>query len=165
MVCGFILCTCSNYYTCAFTLIVPGPVEAASNFNTILISITWSEPQAPNGVITHYEVQYWPQNDPADIITVNNSLSRTFTLSNLERGETFTFIVTPFTRIGPGPGQTVTASAKPCECEAPTPPVQIPSCSGGIAGAVVGSSLATALLYTAILLPVILCWNRKKQLK
>ena len=161
------MCTCSNYYTCSFTLIVPGPIDAASNFNTVSITITWNEPLAPNGIITHYEVQYWPQSDPADSTAVNNSLNRMFTLSNLEPGEVFTFIVTPFTRIGPGPGQTVTASARLCECEATatTPPVQIPSCSGGIAGSVVGTFIATVLLYTAILLPVFLCWNRKKQLK
>ena len=72
----------------------------------------------PNGVITQYEVSYWPASDPQNITTVNTKLEASFTTaSGLAVGTAFVFTVTAFT--GKGRGQSSTANistlTKPCE--------------------------------------------------
>ena len=75
------------------------------------ISITWSPPERPNGIITEYEVSYGPTDASQPTTTTNTSLETSFTTpSDLELGNTFIFTVTASTRVGPGVPESVTES-------------------------------------------------------
>ena len=72
----------------------------------------------PNGVITQYEVSYWPASEPQNITTVNTNLEASFTTARgLEVGTAFVFTVTAFTGKGQGESSTANISTltKPCE--------------------------------------------------
>ena len=83
---------------------VPGPVSAISSVPSFLmITITWEEPEMPNGIITKYEVVYGPRDSPQSSRTENVTTGTTFTTpDDLERGTEYTFTVTAHTSVGPG---------------------------------------------------------------
>ena len=74
------------------------------------IIVTWGRPTIPNGIITGYEVIYWPVASPQSATTVNIGLETTYTLSGLDVGMEFSFTVRAFTQLGPGQPVTVTVA-------------------------------------------------------
>ena len=95
----------------------PGPVDVTLFPSFFKIIITWGHPTIPNGIITGYEVIYWPVASPETATTVNTDLETTYTLSGLDVGMEFSFIVRAFTQLGPGQPVTVTVStlSRPCK--------------------------------------------------
>ena len=80
----------------------PGPVVITSIPSLTSITITWEEPERPNGVITQYEVSFWPTESP-ESITNRTGLETNFTTPDgQEPGTSFTFTVTAFTSVGAG---------------------------------------------------------------
>ena len=95
----------------------PGPVDVTLFPSFFKIIVTWGHPTMPNGIITGYEVIYWPAASPETATTVNTGLETTYTLSGLDVGMEFSFIVRAFTQLGPGQPVTVTEStlSRPCK--------------------------------------------------
>ena len=72
------------------------------------ISITWSPPERPNGIITEYEVSYEPSDSSQPLST---GLETSFTTpSNLELGTEFIFSVRASTSVGFGEAASVAVS-------------------------------------------------------
>ena len=92
--------------------LVPGPVGDISTVPSFfMITITWKEPEMPNGIITRYEVVYGPTTSPQFSRIEDISTGTTFTTpDDLERGTEYTFTVTAYTRVGPGEPTTATIS-------------------------------------------------------
>ena len=91
--------------------LIPGPVGAISSVSSFfMITITWEEPEMPNGIITNYEVVYGPSAFP-QFTTEDVTTGTTFTTpDDLERGTEYTFTVTAHTSVGPGEPTTATIS-------------------------------------------------------
>ena len=88
----------------------PGPVVITSIPSLMSITITWEEPERPNGVITQYEVSFWPTESPESIIN-RTGLETSFTTPDgQELGTSFTFTVTAFTSVGAGNTTTLIVS-------------------------------------------------------
>ena len=68
------------------------------------VSISWTPPHTPNGVIIAYEVSYRPRDSSQTVTRLNTTdLATSFiTQSDLEVGTEFIFSVTAYTRVGPG---------------------------------------------------------------
>ena len=99
----------SIYVSCFYTIIVPSEVTFLTAHSTFTsVQIDWQDPFSPNGFITLYQVRYWPLEDPANITTVN-TVTPSFSISNLEFGTRFIFEVAAFTRVGAGPGLRIEA--------------------------------------------------------
>ena len=84
---------------------VPGPVVIISSISCSLkVSISWTPPHTPNGVIIAYEVSYRPRDSSQTVTRLNTTdLATSFTTqSDLEVGTEFIFTVTAYTRVGPG---------------------------------------------------------------
>ena len=83
------------------------------------MSITWSPPAVPNGVIIAYEVSYRPANSSLPVIRFNTSdLATSFTTQcDLDLGTEFIFSVTAYTQVGPGNITTASVSTpnRPCK--------------------------------------------------
>ena len=79
--------------------------------------VTWGRPTIPNGIITGYEVIYWPVASPETATTVNTGLETTYILSGLDVGMEFSFTVRAFTQLGPGQPVTVTVSTLSIPCK------------------------------------------------
>ena len=83
-------------------LTAPGPVgeiEDVTKLTSILL--TWSAPQAPNGVIISYEVTYRVNNSAMTVNTTDASTN--YTIESLTPGTNVSGIsVTAFTRAGRG---------------------------------------------------------------
>ena len=100
--------SCKQY---AFPLTVPGPVVVTPHPSLLEISISWSPPDMPNGVIIAYEVSYRPTDSSQPVTRLNTTdLATSFILSNIEMGTDFVFSVRAYTRIGPGETTSVTVS-------------------------------------------------------
>ena len=92
---------------------VPGPVSSLSASTAVTqLTVSWSPPSAPNGVIIVYELLLSGNG------TSNPSIYSTtipLTLTHLPRNTTFTFSVRAYTIIGPGGYVTGQASTKPID--------------------------------------------------
>ena len=86
----------------------PGPVAIVPVPSLIQISLTWSEPATPNGIITGYEVSYGPKNF-SRLSSVDTGLVKYFHV-RVKLGAEFTFTVRAFTRAGAGEPATVVVS-------------------------------------------------------
>ena len=89
--------------------LAPGPVMINEPFPSFFkISITWSPPERPNGIITEYEVSYEPSDSSQPLST---GLETSFTTpSNLDLGTEFIFSVRASTSVGFGETASVTVS-------------------------------------------------------
>ena len=76
------------------------------------ITIIWSPPLTPNGVIIAYEIWYRPTSSPDSETRLNTTGQETsFTTENdLEEGTEFIFSVRAYTRAGPGNTTSITVS-------------------------------------------------------
>ena len=98
---------------------VPGSVviTAVPSFSTI--SITWSPPDRPNGIIIAYEVSYVATHSSQPITRLNTTdLDTSFTAEvDAEVGTEFIFSVRAYTRVGPGKSTSVSVLTIPREME------------------------------------------------
>ena len=96
----------------------PGPVVISSLPSFYDITITWNEPDIPNGNITHYEVYYGRRHFKPSAIKTTTGLDTNFTTpGHLESGTEMFFTVTAYTRVGGGEPVTVIVSTliRPCK--------------------------------------------------
>ena len=102
----------THTHSLSLSLSVPGPVGYISAVPSFfMITITWEEPEIPNGIITKYEVVYGPTTFPQFSRIEDISTGTSFTTpDDLERGTEYTFTVTAHTRVGPGQPTTATIS-------------------------------------------------------
>ena len=82
-------------------------LQSFPRFTSIIL--TWNPPQSPNGIITRYEVSYWPTETNGTMQTTSVMLTE-FTLSELKLDTRWTFEVAAFTVAGRGDGVTVEAT-------------------------------------------------------
>ena len=107
--------------------IVPGAVVglklSPSNSTDERISLTWSPPLRPNGVLIAYEVSYRPTDSSQPHHTRRNTthLATSFTTGELEMGTEYNLSVRAYTSAGPGQSSSVvvasTLDRRPCEIE------------------------------------------------
>ena len=104
----FVLCFNPHYI-----ILVPGKIGAihASSFWRN-ITIIWSPPLMPNGVIIVHEIWYRPTSSPDSETRVNTTGQETSftTVNDLEEGTEFIFSVRAYTRAGPGNTTSITVS-------------------------------------------------------
>ena len=82
-----------------------------------MITITWEEPEMPNGIITKYQVFYGPTNSMEPLNQTETGLKTSFTtIYHIELETEFNFTVRAFTRAGAGESDTVIVSTleRPC---------------------------------------------------
>ena len=99
------------------------------NGNMFNITLTWSRPDPPNGIITQYNVSYITnsccliifllsqvsyistnsRNFSIQKTNISDSINASYTWINLVRGQ-YNFIVVPFTNTGPGVANSVDVS-------------------------------------------------------
>ena len=96
--------------------IVPGPVAITTFPSLFKISISWTQPDMPNGVIIAYEVSYRPTDSSQPVTRLNTTdLATSFTTqSDLEVGTEFIFSVRAYTQVGPGNESSVAVSTLSC---------------------------------------------------
>ena len=97
--------------------IVPGSVVITAVPSFSSISITWSPPDKPNGIIIAYEVSYMPTDSSQPITRLNTTdLDTSFTAEvNAEVGTGFIFSVRAYTRVGPGKSTSISTLTLPRE--------------------------------------------------
>ena len=96
----------------------PGPVVITVLPSFYNITITWNEPDIPNGIIIHYEVYYGIHHFKPSAIKTTTGLDTNFTTpGHLESGTEMFFTVTAYTGVGGGEPATVHVSSliRPCE--------------------------------------------------
>ena len=116
-------CKCFAFYFIDITLHPfsdPGPVVIISPISCLLkISISWTPPHTPNGVIIAYEVSYRSRYSSQTVTRLNTTdLATSFTTqSDLEVGTEFNFSVTAYTKVGPGNTSSVIMSTLSTPCK------------------------------------------------
>ena len=97
-----------------FHPLVPG--GPPSNFratvvNSTTITLSWSEPLLPHGVITSYTITY---NSTGRQISVTvNARDTSYLLSGLDEFTTYDVFIYASTRVGSGPSATLTVTTNP----------------------------------------------------
>ena len=100
-----------NVMSSSFVPPVPGPVTIVADLSFFKILFTWDCPERPNGVITHYEVEYLQTDQsPQSATRMNVSLDTNFTVNELEVGIEVRFSVRAYTGVGAGEWTSVTLS-------------------------------------------------------
>ena len=85
-------------YLCLFRT-VPGPVSGLSaSPGVVQLTISWSPPSEPNGIITMYQVSY----NISGVLNYTNTSATQHTLRDLPPNTVVTFSVRAYTIIGPG---------------------------------------------------------------
>ena len=76
------------------------------------LKIIWEEPAIPNGVVTDYEVVFWPTDSPESFNSTRTGLETSFTLMTVDQGlrTSFTLTVTAYTRAGAGEAAIIAVS-------------------------------------------------------
>ena len=78
---------------------VPGPVSGLSATpGVVQLTISWSPPSEPNGIITMYQVSY----NISGVLNYTNTSATQHTLRDLPPNTVVTFSVRAYTIIGPG---------------------------------------------------------------
>ncbi|XP_038066673.1 tyrosine-protein kinase receptor Tie-1-like [Patiria miniata] len=89
-------------------------IQLEDNASVIL---SWSEPDPPNGRITHYNVRYWRSGDMGTMQTDTNVMGLMHRVTGLAAGVTYQFQVQAVTSAGPGswsdPIEATTATGVP----------------------------------------------------
>ena len=96
----------------------PGPVVITVLPSFYKITITWNQPDIPNGNITHYEVYFGLRHFKPSAIKTTTGLDTCFTTpGRLEPGTEMFFTVTAYTQVGGGEPATINMSTinRPCE--------------------------------------------------
>ena len=78
------------------------PAPAITSVNSSALSLDWTAPPQPNGVIQSYEIyiRYAPFTGDGDIVTTVNSTVNSITVQNLEPFTTYEFSVIAYTGAG-----------------------------------------------------------------
>ena len=96
---------------CLFILVPSSPTNLRiTQLLPTGVSITWNEPNTPNGMIFMYSVQCEHPSSPL----LNTSILR-YDCQGLEPGRQYTISVTAYTGAGPGEAATFNVTT-PCEC-------------------------------------------------
>ena len=95
------------------------PGDSPSNFratvvNSTTVSLTWSEPLLPNGVITSYTITY--NSSGTQILVTIDARADNFLISRLDEFTVYEIFIHASTRIGPGPSASLTVTTNP-SCE------------------------------------------------
>ena len=96
---------------CLFVLVPSSPINLRiTQLHPTGVSITWSEPSTPNGMVVTYSVHCGHPSSPL----LNTSIPH-YDCRGLEPGRQYTISVTAYTKAGPGEAATVNVTT-PCEC-------------------------------------------------
>ena len=98
-----------------FPSLVPG--DPPSNFrgtvvNSTAVSLTWSEPLLPYGIITSYTITY-NSTERQISVTVNSRDTNSYLISGLNEFAMYSVFIRASTRVGFGPSVSVTVTTNP----------------------------------------------------
>ena len=87
---------------------LPAPTAPRSlmvvNITNTTVTLLWIPPNTLNGIITHYQIQYWRNDSSTNIISLNtSSADLTYTVTGLTSDTEYVFRVRAFTVVGHGP--------------------------------------------------------------
>ena len=93
------------------------PGDPPSNFrgtvvNSTAVSLTWSEPLFPHGVITSYTITYNSTGRQISV-TVNARDANIYLLSGLDEFTMYDVFIRASTRVGSGPSASLTVTTNP----------------------------------------------------
>ena len=73
------------------------------NISNATVSLSWMSPDIPNGIITHYQVQYRRSDSNTDFISLNiTNANLIYTVTGLTGNTEYVFRVRAFTVVGCG---------------------------------------------------------------
>ena len=106
--------TVHSYFCVCSCATVPGPVSGLSATQGVVqLTISWSPPSEPNGIITMYQVSY----NISGVLNYTNTSATQHTLRDLSPNTVVTFSVRAYTIIGPGEAvSNSTLTTDICEC-------------------------------------------------
>ena len=86
-----------------------GPEGPPQNFeaesvNPQNVTLMWSKPQVPNGIITHYELMYTNESNSSGTVQVNTTF---YVVEGLNEFTNYTFMVAAVTIAGSGPSESL----------------------------------------------------------
>ncbi|XP_038066690.1 tyrosine-protein phosphatase 99A-like [Patiria miniata] len=80
------------------------PLDVAiQNVDYVSITLQWSEPDPPQGIIIHYTVRYWRSGQSGKLTLINNVVQLMYEITGLETNETHFLQVQAETSVGAGP--------------------------------------------------------------
>ena len=90
------------------------PGDSPSNFrgaviNSTAVSLTWSEPLLPYGIITSYMITYNSTGSQISVTVNTNS----YLISGLDEFTMYTVFIRASTRVGVGPSASLTVTTNP----------------------------------------------------
>ena len=80
--------------------------------NSTTVSLTWSDPLLPYGVITSYTITYNSSGTQISV-TINTSNTNSYLLPGLDEFTVYVVFIYASTRIGPGPSVSLTVTTNP----------------------------------------------------
>lgn len=112
MINGNVIIACLSYIIEAYLLYIIcaiAPSDAPQHFNTTTltstsVTLTWSPPSIPNGVITNYNISIDGKT------RLLNSSDSVYTAERLNENTNFTFSIAALTAIGQGPDAVLTVA-------------------------------------------------------
>ncbi|XP_075065450.1 phosphatidylinositol phosphatase PTPRQ isoform X2 [Mixophyes fleayi] len=93
----------------------------STGVNATAISLEWSPPAEPNGIITHYEIIY----TNSTIVLAQNTSSTSITLADLNPYTLYRYSVRAYTQFGHGNQSTPVLSVKTSETAPSSPPYEL----------------------------------------
>jgi len=98
--------------------ILSAPGDPPSDFraavlNSTAISLTWSEPLHPYGIITSYTITYDNSSGNQVSVIVDAGDARSYLISGLDEFTTYEIFINASTRIGSGPAAELTVTTNP----------------------------------------------------
>ena len=74
------------------------------NITNTTVTLLWIPPNTLNGIVTHYQIQYWRSNSNTNIISLNTtSADLSYRVTGLTSDTEYVFRVRSFTVVGHGP--------------------------------------------------------------